>query len=104
MTASQDYMENMFGTSYVSQYLKKKKKKEQEVSMSCSHEGCAAYQSGGGESDAGSKSYATKSVKGAKGEGNVVLTAKEAEKRKKEMEKFRESEKKKHTPVTKSKF
>jgi len=104
MDASKDYTDNMFGASYVSQYLKKKKKKDQEVSMSCSHEGCAAYQSGGGESDAGAKSYATKNVKGAKGEGNVVLSKKQADKRAVEMEKFRQEEKKKHSPVTKSKF
>jgi len=43
-------------------------------------------------------------VKGAKGEGNVVLSKKQADKRAVEMEKFRQEEKKKHSPVTKSKF
>ena len=50
MEASQDYRDNMFGASYVSQYLKKKKKKDakdQEVGMSCSEKGCAAYDTGG---------------------------------------------------------
>lgn len=101
MDASKDYMDNMFGASYVSQYLKKKKKKEQEVSTSCSHEGCAAYQSGGGESDAGASSYKVKNVSGSGGEKNVVLTKKQADKRAKEMEEFRAKEKAKHT---KSKF
>lgn len=104
MDASKDYMDNMFGASYVSQYLKKKKKKEekeQEVSMSCSHEGCAAYQSGGGESDAGASSYKMKNNSGSKGEKNVVLTKKQSDKRAKEMEEFRAKEKAKHT---KSKF
>lgn len=104
MDASKDYRDNMFGASYVSQFLKKKKKKDQEVSMSCSHEGCAAYQSGGGGSDAGSKSYDVKTSSGSKGEANKVLTKKQADKRAEEMAKFRESEKKKHSPVTRSKF
>ena len=73
--------------------------------MSCSHEGCAAYQSGGGESDAGSKSYSVKTSSGSKGEANKVLTKKQAEKRADKMEKFREDEKKKHSvPSNRSKF
>lgn len=94
----------MFGASYVSQFLKKKKKKDQEVSMSCSEKGCAAYDTGGGGSGAGSNSYAVKTSSGTGGVSNKVLTPKQAEKRAEKMEKFRESEKKKHTPVAKSKF
>ena len=106
-SASKDYRDNMYGASYVSQFLKKKKKKDekdQEVSMSCSEHGCAAYDSGGGGSNTGLSSYASKTSSGSKGESNKVLTKKQAEKRAEEMEKFRQKEKEKHTKVAKSKF
>ena len=108
MEASKDYRDNMYGMSMVNQFLKKKKKKEEkEEGMSCSEHGCAAYNSGGGGSDAGTVSYkggSSNPASGSKGEANKVLTKKQADKRAKEFEKFREEEKKKHTPVIKSKF
>jgi hypothetical protein len=107
MEASQDYRDNMFGASYVSQYLKKKKKKDakdQEVSMSCSKDGCAAYDTGGGGSGAGSKGYTVKTSSASTGEKNKVLTPKQVAKRKEEMEEFRRKEKEKHSPSTRSKF
>lgn len=103
MEASKDYMDNMFGASYVSQFLKKKKKKEEKgEGMSCSEHGCAAYDSGGGQSNTGASSYKMKNSSGSGGEKNVVLTKKQADKRAKEMEEFRAKEKAKHAP--KSKF
>lgn len=107
MEASKDYRDNMFGASYVSQFLKKKKKKDakdQEVGMSCSEKGCAAYDSGGGGSNTGSKSYTVKTSSATTGEKNKVLTPKQAAKRKEEMEEFRRKEKEKHSPSTRSKF
>ena len=92
MEASKDYRDNMYGASYVSQFLKKKKKKEEkEEGMSCSEHGCAAYNSGGGGSDAGTVSYKEggSGNSGSKGAANVVLTKKQADKRAEEFEKNR---------------
>ena len=92
MISSQDYKDNMYGMSMVSQFLKKKKRKEEkEEGMSCSEHGCAAYNSGGGGSDAGQTSYKEggSGSSGAKGAANVVLTKKQADKRAEEFEKNR---------------
>ena len=106
MDASKDYSDNMFGASYVSQFLKKKKKKDQEVSMSCSEHGCAAYESGGGGSDAGSSRYKQKDSSGPKGEKSKVLSKKEADKRAKEFEENRTKASQRTTmfDIEKSKF
>lgn len=43
------------------------------VKMECSKTGCSAYESGGGGSDVGSKSYAVKTSAGTGGEKNKVF-------------------------------
>lgn len=78
--SSRQYMANMFGMSNGDP----KKKKDQEVSMSCSDKGCAAYDSGGGGSNAGTSSYkggSSNPRSGSKGEANKVMSKKQASKR-----------------------
>lgn len=101
--ASQDYAENMFGSSYVSQFLKKKKKKDAEAAetVTCTRdEGGHACGEERGEVRAGGDVKEGKTSSGSKGERNVVLSEKQAAKRAKEFEKFREEEKKKHSVKT----
>ena len=77
--SSRQYMANMFGMSNGDP---KKKKKDQEVSMECSKDGCSAYNAGGGKSNTGmSKSVAVKKPSSSKGEANKVLSKKQADKR-----------------------
>lgn len=77
--ASRQYTANMFGMSNGDP---KKKKKEQEVSMECSKDGCSAYNAGGGKSNTGTtRSSAVKTSSGSKGEANKVLSKKQADKR-----------------------
>lgn len=106
--ASQDYAENMFGSSYVSQFLKKRKKKDAEAAetVTCTRdEGGHACGEERGEVRAGGDVKEGKTSSGSKGERNVVLTEKQAVKRAKEFEEFREKEKKKHSVKTdRSKF
>jgi|688.fasta_scaffold362236_1 hypothetical protein len=81
MMASRQYAANQFGMSNGDP---KKKKKDQEVSMSCSDKGCSAYDSGGGGSNAGTASYkggSSNPRSGSKGEANKVLSKKQADKR-----------------------
>jgi hypothetical protein len=49
-----------------------KKGKDQEVGMSCSDKGCAAYDSGG-SSNVGQSKYKSKAPAGSKGAKNVVM-------------------------------
>jgi hypothetical protein len=106
MEASKDYMENMFGASYVSQFLKKKKKKDAEAAetVTCTRDGGHACGEERGEVRAGGDIKEGKKSSASKGEKNVVLTQKQAEKRAKKFEEFRQKEKEKHTKVAKSKF
>jgi hypothetical protein len=78
--ASRQYMANQFGMSNGDP---KKKRKDQEVSMSCSDKGCAAYDSGGGGSNAGKSTYKKggSGSPGSKGEANKVMSKKQASKR-----------------------
>lgn len=100
--ASQDYAENMFGSSYVSQFLKKKKKKDKEAAetVTCSRDGGHACGEERGEVRAGGDVKEGKKSSGSKGEKNVVLTPREAARRAEYMENFREKEKKKHSVKT----
>lgn len=100
--ASQDYRDNMYGMSGVQQFLKRKKKKENDdaVKMECGKEGgeqCGATL-GGGESKELPKK---KSGPSAEGEKNEVLSKKEAENRAKEFERKRS---KAFVPSTKKTF
>ena len=96
MEASKDYMENMFGASYVSQFLKKRKKKGEgsKDEVTCGRDDDKACGAERGEVRQGGDIKEGKTSSGSKGEKNVVLTEKQAAKRKKEFEEFREKEKK----------
>lgn len=87
MEASQDYRDNMFGASYVSQFLKKKKKKDDEVT--CGREDAKPCGEGRGEVRAGGDVEEGKTSSATTGEKNKVLTAKQAAKRKEEFEENR---------------
>lgn len=89
--ASRQYAANNFGMSNVGP-KRPKKNKDQGQDMSCSEHGCAAYNSGGGGSDAGTVSYKGGSASagsGTGGEANKVLTKKQADKRAVKFEKAR---------------
>jgi hypothetical protein len=104
-SASKDYRDNMYGASYVSQFLRKKKKGEaSKDEVTCGREGDTSCSAGRGEDRQGGDIKEGKTSSGSKGEANKVLTKKQAEKRAEEMEKFRQKEKEKHTKVAKSKF
>jgi len=106
--ASQDYAENMFGSSYVSQFLKKKKEKEKKEkkdkeaaeTVTCTRDDGHACGEERGEVRAGGDVKEGKKSSGSKGEKNEVLTLKEAARRAEYMENFREKEKKKHSVKT----
>jgi hypothetical protein len=70
-TASRLYAMNQMG---MDRPKRPKKKKDQEVSMNCSKDGCAAYDSGGGVSNVGNNDYKSgKTAPASKGAKNVVL-------------------------------
>jgi len=75
MMASRQYTANQFGMSSGPKRPKKNKNKDQGQDMSCSEHGCAAFDSGGGGSNAGSKGYVSKtsSSTSSRGGKNVVL-------------------------------
>ena len=102
MDASKDYMDNMFGASQISQFLKKKKKKDKESAetVTCSRDGGHACGEERGEVRAGGDVKEGKTSSSSKGEKNKVLTPKEAARRAEYMENFREKEKKKHSVKT----
>jgi len=80
-SASQQYAANQMGMAGPK---RPKKGKDQEVSMSCSDKGCAAYDSGGGGSNTGTASYkggSSNPRSGSKGERNKVMNKKQASKR-----------------------
>lgn len=91
--ASRQYMANQFGMSNGGPKRPKKGKGgDQEVSMSCSKDGCSAYDSGGGGSNVGTASYKGGGSSGGSattGEKNVVLSKRQAEKRAVKFEKAR---------------
>jgi hypothetical protein len=91
MNASQDYRDNMFGASYVSQFLKKKKKKDAEAAetVTCTRDGGHACGEERGEVRAGGDVKEGKTSSATGGEKNKVLTPKQAAKRKEEMEEKR---------------
>lgn len=94
MEASKDYRDNMFGASYVSQFLRKKKRGESKdaanANMSCSHEGCGAMDTQGSQTNrqntGGAQGLSTKAQYASK----IVDKEKEAKK----MEKIRQDIKK----------
>lgn len=91
--ASKQYAANQFGMSNGGPKRDKKGKSgDQEVSMNCSEDGCSAYDSGGGGSNAGTASYkggSSSPRSGSKGEKNKVLSKRQAEKRAVKFEKAR---------------
>lgn len=87
MMASRQYAANQFGMS--SGPKRPKKNKDQGQDMSCSEHGCAAFDSGGGGSDAGSKGYVSKTSSSTSGERNKVLSKRQAERRAVKFEKAR---------------
>jgi hypothetical protein len=90
MMASRQYAANQFGMSNGGPKRPKKNKSgEQEVSMSCSKDGCSAYDSGGGGSDVGSKSYTVKTSSSTSGEKNKVMSKRQADRRAVKFEKAR---------------
>jgi len=94
--ASEEYMDNMNGISYVSQFLKKRKKKGEgsKDEVTCGRDGDKACGEERGEVRQGGDVKEGKTSSGSSGEKNEVLTQKQAAKRKKEFEEFREKEKK----------
>jgi len=94
--ASEEYMDNMNGVSYVSQFLKKRKKKGEgsKDEVTCGRDDDKACGEERGEVRQGGDVKEGKTSSSSKGEKNVVLTQKQAAKRKKEFEEFREKEKK----------
>jgi hypothetical protein len=97
--ASQQYAANQMGGPFpklgqkIKQVFKGKggsKDHPGAVQESCSKTGCAAYNSGGGGSDAGSRSYSVKTSSSTGGEKNVVLTKKQALKRADKFERNRQ--------------
>jgi hypothetical protein len=90
MMASRQYMANQFGMSNGGPKRPKKGKSgEQEVSMNCSKDGCSAYDSGGGGSDVGSKSYTVKTSSSTGGEKNKVLNKRQMARREDQFAKAR---------------
>ena len=96
----------MNGVSYVNQFLKKRKKKGEgsKDEVTCGRDDDKACGEERGEVRQGGEIKEGKTSSGSKGEKNVVLTQKQAEKRAKKFEEFRQKEKEKHTKVAKSKF
>jgi hypothetical protein len=88
MNASQDYRDNMFGASYASQFLKKKKKDDE---VTCGRDDAKPCGEGRGEVRAGGDVEEGKKSSGTGGEKNKVLDPKEAAKRKKKMEEDRKN-------------
>jgi hypothetical protein len=85
--ASRQYTANQFGMS--SGPKRPKKNKDQGQDMSCSEHGCSAYDSGGGGSDVGSKSYTVKTSSSTSGEKNKVMSKRQADRRAVKFEKAR---------------
>lgn len=79
----------MFGASYVSQFLKKKKRGESKDEVSCGREDAKPCGEERGEVRAGGDVKEGKTSSATTGEKNKVLDAKEAAKRKKEFEENR---------------
>jgi hypothetical protein len=77
MAASQDYRDNMFGASYVSQFLKKKKKNDE---VTCGRDDAKPCGDERGEVRAGGDVEEGKKSPSAGGEKNEVLDPKEAKK------------------------
>jgi hypothetical protein len=59
------------------------------VHEECSEHGCSAYDSGGGGSDVGSKSYTVKTSSSTSGEKNKVMSKRQADRRAVKFEKAR---------------
>jgi len=93
MQASKDYMDNMFGASYVSQFLKRKKEKEAKEKASkeevdCGRDDAKPCGEGRGEVNQG-KIGEVKTSSATTGEKNEVMSLKQKEKRAKEFEENR---------------
>lgn len=109
MYASQDYRDNAYGMSGVSQFLKGKRRKDEasknpdNVEVGCEKgKECAATAGGDGPTrQSGEGSGSTGRNKGAKGEKNEVMTKKQADERAKDFEKKRS---KAFVPSTKKTF
>jgi hypothetical protein len=102
MDASKDYMDNMFGASYVSQFLKKKKKeKAAKEEVSCGRDDAKPCGEGRGEVRAGGDVPEGKTSSSTGGEKNKVMSVKQKEKREKE---FAENRAKAFVPSTKNTF
>jgi len=77
MTASKDYRDNMFGASYVSQFLKKKKKDDE---VTCGRDDAKPCGEGRGEVRAGGDVKEGKTSSATTDKKNEVLDPKEAKK------------------------
>jgi len=94
MQSSKDYMDNMFGASYVSQFLKRKKEKEAKEKASkeevdCGRDDAKPCGEGRGEVRAGGDVKEGKTSSATTGEKNEVMSLKQKEKRAKEFEENR---------------
>jgi hypothetical protein len=89
MDASKDYRDNMYGASYVSQFLKKKKEKAAKEEVSCGRDDAKPCGEERGEVRAGGDVKEGNTSSSTGGEKNVVLTKKQADKRAKEFEENR---------------
>lgn len=89
MQASKDYADNMFGSSYVSQFLKKRKEKAAKEEVSCGRDDAKPCGDERGEVRAGGDVPEGKTSSSTGGEKNEVMTKKQADKRAKEFEENR---------------
>jgi hypothetical protein len=91
MDASKDYRDNMYGASYVSQFLKKRKEKAAKEEVSCGRDDAKPCGEERGEVRAGGSVKEGKTSSSTGGEKNKVMTKKEAAKWQEEIGKVKKN-------------